>query len=416
MLTCAFVALALSAPAAEDIPAPSSPGWHVSPFDLAKGDFDLGLKGYVQEDLKSYPNWDANPVYRDPRSSLRRVRIGIEGGWRRLSFDIEGDPHDDAEHLKNAYVELKLSSALHVRAGNFKLPVSTERLMSEAHTDFVERSGPASRFGPDRDWGAVLSGRWHKRLSYEAGVFEGDGRQNAERADTTGAGRVVMSVRPGLDVAAGFAQGHVTADPEVDGVEAKPKGFDGKSPSGFRFYPRHFVNGRRRRLDADATWRRGPASLGAEFLQQREERRGQGTTCQGELGQGCDDLPELIGNGWVVQGTWLLTGEKKQRSIHPAHPFFHGPGAIELAVRYDALRFGEAGSSTGFQGAGSRTRNLRPGGNDVLTGGLSWWPEQWLRLLGNVAMEHYRDPVFAPVPGRTGHYLSLLARLQLEIP
>jgi hypothetical protein len=43
-------------------------------------------------------------------------------------------------HLKNFWGELRFHRAFRVQAGNFKLPVSAERLTSAAKTDFVERS------------------------------------------------------------------------------------------------------------------------------------------------------------------------------------------------------------------------------------------------------------------------------------
>jgi phosphate-selective porin len=181
----------------------------------------------------------------------------------------------------------------------------------------------------------------------------------------------------------------------------------GDGPAGFRFYPRHFVNGRRLRLGGDAAYVNGPVALKAEYLQGRERRIGQGSVF--------DDLPEEVATGWAVSGTWLLTGDKKRGTIRPKSPLFNGAGAVEIGARYESLHFDDTGPSTGFEGAGNRARNIRPVADRVLTAGLSWWPVGWARLMGNVLVERYADPLLAPEPGRH-NYVSLLGRLQFQLP
>jgi phosphate-selective porin len=117
-----------------------------------------------------------------------------------------------------------------------------------------------------------------------------------------------------------------------------------------------------------------------------------------------------------VQATWLLTGDKKKQTIKPRRPLFHGPGAIEIGARYEELRFDDTGPDTGFAGVGNRSRNIRPAADTAFTGGLSWWPIQWVRLMGNVVIERFEDPLLAPEPGRTGDYVTLMWRVQLELP
>ena len=52
----------------------------------------------------------------------------------------------------------------------------------------------------------------------------------------------------------------------------------------------------------------------------------------------------------------------------------------------------------------------------AFTAGLSWWPESWLRLMGNVVLESFEDALLAPEPGRQGQYVTVLGRLQLQVP
>jgi phosphate-selective porin len=199
----------------------------------------------------------------------------------------------------------------------------------------------------------------------------------------------------------------VTAAPAGADVEASPKGFSGWTESGFRFFPPAFVDGRRVRWGADARIQTGPAALWGEFLEGRERRRGQGPNFE--------DLPELRGDGWSVNATWLVTGEKKTRTIRPDRPLFGGPGAVEVALRYQELWFDDV-SDEGFESAGNRAANVRPAGLRAFTGGLSWWPSSFLRVMGNVLVERFDDALRAPEPGKAGNYVSVLGRVQVHLP
>jgi len=386
--------------------------WRTGPFKVTSpgGDFELGLSGYLQEDFRSYRDW--SPA--EPKTSeLRRLRIGVEGKWKRLSFQVDVDPRKErpedtvegAHYLKNAYLELRLAKALRIRGGHFKLPFSPEFLTSAAKTDFGERSMLVDALGLDRDWGGVALGEIG-RVRYEAGVFQGDGWRTHQRAGTTGAARVEVTPLTGLDFGTSYDEGRVEADDEA--LSARPKGFSARGPGGFRFSARHFVDGRRRRLGADGTLHRGPVGLKGEIARAWEERKGQGATF--------DDLPRAVTTAWAVSGTLLVTGDRKRNTIRPRHPVPHGLGAVEVGMRYESVRVDDDGPDAGFAGAGNRARNILPVGDRVLTGGLSWWPRQWLRFLGNVVVERFDDDLIVPEPGRRGNYVTLLGRVQVSLP
>ncbi|MET0553249.1 MAG: porin [Vicinamibacteria bacterium] len=376
--------------------------------EVVKGDFRFAPAGYVQGDFRSFHDWEAGDEdtgnLRGETRELRRLRVGFELEYKWFAFELDVDPHADGDELKDLYADLQIHDAFRIRGGHFKLPVSPEFLTSAARTDFIERSLLADTIGPDRDWGVMVHGR-ADRLGYDVGVFRGDNRTSATRADWTGAARVTFELAKALDLGASFAQGRVDEDPSDDPVA---KGMQGAGAAGFEFYDRHFVDGTRRRLGADLKYTPGPLGLKAEYLEGREERRGQGSTF--------DDLPDQVARGWAASATLLLTGDAKKARIEPKRPFPHGPGAIEIGVRYEDLRFDDDGDDTGFSGAGDRARNIRPAADRVLTGGLSWWPVHYVRFMGNVAVERYLDPLLAPEPGRRGNYVTLLFRAQLQVP
>jgi phosphate-selective porin len=412
-LSAACLLLAPAAGAQEKKKA-DPPGWQVKPFSIENpsAGFRLALQGYVQADFRSFPEWppdaeDGTSLHAD-EFEWRRFRIGLEGEWKRLTFEVDVDPvFEEGGELKDAWVSLRLARALQVRGGHMKLPVSPERLTSPSKTDFVERAAVVEEIAPIRDWGVTLHGEIGRFVEYQAGVFEGDGSKRDERAGTTAAARLVLKPARWLDLAGSFSQGGVEAAPVGDDLDPEPKGFSGRSASGYRFFPPVFVDGRRVRWGADARIQTGPVALWGEFLEGREERRGQGPTLE--------DLPEVRGHGWSVTATWLVTGEKKARTIRPGDPLFGGPGAVELAVRYEELWFDDVGNE-GFESAGSRAANVRPAGVRAFTGGLSWWPSPFLRLVGNAVVERYDDVLRSPEPGKSGNYVSLLGRVQVHLP
>ena len=71
-------------------------------------------------------------------------------------------------------------------------------------------------------------------------------------------------------------------------------------------------------------------------MQSREQRK--------EQSNRNEDLSDFIGTAWYVTGTWFVTGEDKDNNINPQAPavLSGGIGAIELAVRYEQLRFESA--------------------------------------------------------------------------
>lgn len=390
------------------------PGWQASPFSLENpsADFRVALTGYVQADLRAFPEWpaeaeDSGSLHADD-FEWRRFRIGIEGKWKRLSFEVDADPaFEEGDELKDAWLSLRLAKALQVRGGHMKLPVSPERLTSPSKTDFVERADVVNAIAPDRDWGVVLHGEIGRFLEYQAGVFEGDGSASDSRAGTTAAARLVLKPARWLDLGGSWSQGDVEAEPAGGALDPEPKGFRGRGASAYTFFSPVFVNGRRLRWGADARVQTGPVAVWGEFLEGREQREGQGPTLE--------DLPELRGDGWSVTATWLLTGERKTRTVRPGAPLFGGPGAVEIAVRYEELWFDDV-SDEGFESAGSRAANVRPSGLSAFTAGLSWWPSSFLRLAGNVVLERYDDALRAPEPGQTGNYVSVLGRVQVHLP
>ena len=219
--------------------------------------FEISPRGYVQFDWRGYPDWTVatgSGRLEYETFAVRRLRAGIDGQWRRMSFEFTVDPMDDLDDtlIKDAYIQIRLTRALRLRGGQFKLPGSREYGTSARSLDFLERSAFAQSIAPGRDIGGMAFGELGRRFAYEAGLFAGDGNGRNSRSGITSAGRVVWNGPRDVELAGSFTEGRTTA------VETESaNGLEGRSPSGYRFFERLYVDGRRTRVGGDAQWTPG---------------------------------------------------------------------------------------------------------------------------------------------------------------
>lgn len=99
------------------------------------------------------------------RAFLRQARVSIDGGWqRRAGFELDVDLSDPESPLRDAWLEARIASSLHVRVGRFKRPYSRLELQS-ASTLPLRRRGLGNDLVVDslgyggRGVGTELSGK-----------------------------------------------------------------------------------------------------------------------------------------------------------------------------------------------------------------------------------------------------------------
>jgi phosphate-selective porin len=158
-------------------------------------------------------------------------------------------------------------------------------------------------------------------------------------------------------------------------------------------------------------WTPGPFSVRGEYIRSQEARVGQGVGGEQALD---DTLPDYIGRGWYVGGTWAITGEKKAGGIEPKKPFLQGGfGAIEVVGRIESLAF--AGVDTREPPSRSR-RAANPGGNTehVVTVGVNWYLNKWVKVLVNQIGEQIENLQYSPVPSQNRFWNTVL-RLQFAM-
>ncbi|MBK5255552.1 MAG: hypothetical protein JJE39_05930 [Vicinamibacteria bacterium] len=387
--------------------------WHREGFVLKKGQSRIELVGYVQEDFRRF-DWnvlgDETGAKRNPGHKLRRTRIGSKARFGDLSLIFVIDPRNSQKgsRLKDVTAGYEFSMMANLLAGYFKPSIGQEFLTSSSKTDFVDRNMAANMLSPDRDWGVELSGS-SRRVGYAVGGFAGDGNSHPQSSGASGTARLILKPVKGLELAGSILQGEVTADPLGSATPPAPKGNPGKTATGFAFWQSPHVNGTRRRLGSDLSYSRGPFKLQAEYLETREQRKGQGDTGL--------DIPDVLGRGWNVQASYVLTGESKGSTVEPTASLFKGGrGALEVVARVESLKFDDTGPSPGVSSFSNRASNISPAGSSAIQVGANYWTATFMKIQASALWESYEDPRIAPVPGDQGRYLTLIARLHFIIP
>jgi phosphate-selective porin len=365
-----------------------------------------------------------NPVDFDT-VEVHRMRVGIEGDlFDHIQYSVErelkeretSDPlqKSSKSQWKDVYVEANYTDAAQVRVGKFKVPFGLDQTSGESNLDFVYRSLGGSYLSPGRDIGAMVHGRFFKRgLNYWAGAFKQDGENSRtskiEGGDLTVAVRVtttpfrhVVSALKDAEVGGSFATS------ELKNESVYPNGLRARTVmSQFVFFEPVFVNGDRRRFGVDADWTAGAFGARAEYIAMNESREAQGL--------GDDDLHPNRGRAWYALASYVLTGERKNRPVEPKHGglFRGGMGAVEVAARYDRIRFdSEPGDDVPFRN--SRAVVIYPNGNKVVTLGVNYYANRWIKLQLNGIRESIDDLERSPTLSSTPFW-STVFRLQLEL-
>ena len=381
----------------------------------------FGQDVYVSLRARAVFDWRGfDPDLEEETFDLNVARIGVKGELtRHFDYEIEREMDEDGvwQDWKDVYINWDTFERFEVRAGRYKIPFGFEQNLGRTEIDFIYRSRISTQLTPARDKGVTVSGRFIGRaLTYEVGLFNTDGdigklvepQFTPDAEDDLGptfAARFTATVfRPlvgeeaalrSLRVGVAYTNGHL------------PEGLNslrGETPYGYDYFEPVYVNGRRQRLGLELDWTPGPYGLRAEWIQSREDRLGQGL--------GNRDLSDVVGTGWYVYGTWLVTGQDKDDNISMRRSVLNGgPGAIELAVRYEQLGFGSA-SKDGPAESNPRAEHLLENRDRIWTAGVNWYVMPHVKVVANAIHEDFEDPARTPLAGETSFWSGVL-RLQI---
>jgi phosphate-selective porin OprO and OprP len=348
---------------------------------------------------------------------FRVRRAGINGEISdHVEFQIERDLQSFGR-WRDVFANWRTFRQFEVTAGHFKVPFGREELIGISDVDFAFRSLVSTTIPPARDTGVMAHGRFLQRgFTYQLGVFShdgGNGRLQEEQFVTSGdipgfgpsfAGRVTATpLRPLHEtfdtLRVGFAYGGVDVPEGLNSLR-------GETVHGTEdFFEPVYVNGMRTRIGVEVSYSPGPVGLAGEWMRAREERKGQGL--------GDVDLSDFITTGWYATATWLLTGEDKDDfNGNPRRSLFtEGAGAVEVGARYEKLRF-ESEEKSGPAFRNPRAEHILPNSDKVLTLGINWFVNRWVRITLNGIREEFEDAARTLVPGITVFW-SGVTRLQI---
>jgi phosphate-selective porin OprO/OprP len=382
---------------------------------------DFRLK--LQADFWSSP--DPTPREESLLDWSRR-RIGIKGFvLKKLEYEIEHDLASDGE-WRDVYLNAAWLPYAQGQAGKFKIPYSYEALTGPADLDYVFRTRAVDALACGRSVGFMAHGQLRKKaVHYQFAYFEDDGERPPELKPSYPDEPLPANPRqPALALRGTVAPFHLAGNKgllktltvgaamvETD-VPEGPNHLQGQSASGYHFFPRlYLTSGRRLRTGLEFVWTPGPAGVSAEYLVSSEARVGVGVGTPGQLDQ---TLPDLVGRGWYLSGTWVLTGERKEGGIIPKKPIFRGGvGAVEAAVRYESLTF-ETANPDGPPSFSRRSPTVMPNRERALTIGANWYLNKWVKIQFNGIRESFDDPARSPIPDRPSFW-SFACRLQFVL-
>jgi phosphate-selective porin OprO and OprP len=380
--------------------------WNDRPSVVFGEDIHVDLRARAAFDWRAF-----DPEVDEDQYDLNVLRVGLKGELtRHLDFEIERE--------LDAYLNWDTFDAVSVRGGRFKMPFGFEQNLSRTDLDFVYRSRISTQLTPARDRGVTVYGRGLNRgVSYEIGVFNSDGdigKLDEPQFDTGGedaglgptyVGRLTGTVlRPLLGQEAALRSLRMGIAYTNGRLPEGLNSLRGETPYGFDYFEPVYVKGRRQRLGVELDWTPGPASLRAEWIQTREDRLDQGL--------GDRDLSDVLGTGWYVSGTWLITGQDKDQSISMRRAVIRGgPGAIELAARYEVLGFSSA-SKEGPAESNPRAEHILENSDRLWTAGVNWYPMEHVKVVVNGIHESFEDSQRTPLPGQTAFW-SGVVRLQI---
>jgi phosphate-selective porin OprO/OprP len=391
--------------------------WDNRPSIVFGKDIHLDIRMKLQTDWRTF-----DPDVDEKLYDFHSLRFGLKGEvTKHFSYEFERELSSSLElgDWKDVYVDWHTYDAISIQGGRFKVPFSAEQLTGPTDTDFAYRSLAATIIAPARDKGGMVYGRFFGRgLTYQAGVFKGDGDGGqikeeqfvepggtAESIGPSFAGRVTAAVLRPLPVPQRLRSLRLGAAYTNAQLPEGLNSLRGKSVFGTAtFFERVYVKGRRQRIGTELEWTPGPFGLKAEWMQAREDRLQQSNRNA--------DLSDFVSTGWYVGGTWVVTGESKGDSITPKKPLFKGGiGAIEIGARYDQLGFASA-STEGPAFTNPRAEHLVPNTDQVWTIGANYFPNRWVRLVGNAIHENFADTNRSIVKGTAGFW-AILFRFQL---
>jgi phosphate-selective porin OprO/OprP len=344
--------------------------------------FVLKITGQLQSDYR----WYVNPA--DERDIdqfvIRRARFGLEATmFKYYEFRFMPDFALGNTQLVDGYMNVHYIDSFQVAAGKFKQPFSYEQLIQDRFTPLMERS-LIDQLVPARDVGIMFHGQniFANRFDYAIAVSNGEQNGNGDTNNSKDLnGR--LALRPFATWEGSWLERLQIGMSAGYGVEYEPVMPNSlKSPEGvtfFQFNKDVLADGGRWRLSPELAYFLGSFGTSAQYFHMTQRLR----ALKG-------DPVHVPYDGFYVQATYLLTGEKRtgySQQISPLRPFDPlnerggGLGAWELAGRVSRIQAGNVVFATGPNRLADP--KLFSSGATEMTLGFNWYINKWARMQVN---------------------------------
>jgi phosphate-selective porin OprO and OprP len=309
-------------------------------FSLSSPDhaYNIDFGGIVQGDGRFFTSGDDKNG--GSTFFLNRVRPILTGAVAKYyNFNITPDFGQGRVVLQDAYLNFTYFDFANLRTGKYKAPLDLERLQNDRDLEFSERS-EIQNLVPNRDYGADLHGRlFEGRVFYDAALMNGvpnntaavdrdinDGKDFVGRIFATpfelGENQWLKGLGFGFAGSYGDESGSTTSVYQTYGMS-----------TWFSYNKGVTASGLRARIEPQLYYYWRGFGLLAEYAQD-EHSLNLDTTAHGKLINRTDTFTDT---GYVVQGSYLLTGEDASygwvKPYHPFDPRNRSWGAWEVAAR-----------------------------------------------------------------------------------
>ena len=360
---------------------------------------------------------------------IRRARIELTGKvYDAYEFLVSADfasPNNGntGSILDQAWLNVGYWKPLQFRFGQFKAPMSLEKMTSSNNLDFQERSS-LNQLVANEDRGAMVWGIPKDGITYALAATTGEGAKNRNDADPRVdnmefIGRSTVNFAQIMEVPNKDAVYHVGASASYTELSAATgngylsgTGNVRTEARGINYFSMPVINTgnvlgvdkaiERTRYGVEGAFAYNQFKVQSEWI--RNNFSGNNTAT--------NSFDKNI-DAWYVEALWLITGEKYADSykdgiwggIKPKNNFElgkEGLGAWEAGIRYskfDASDFNDVATATGAAGAGNlaniTTINLTNSTleADTWTAGIKFIPNPNFRFLLNYVDTSFDTPI-----------------------
>jgi phosphate-selective porin OprO/OprP len=367
--------------------------------------YEFGFKGLYQYDVENFSGDTTSPTngaeLLPDSNAWRRKEFNFYGKtpWG-MDFNIGYDftvtgfkttPSGAGVHGKwiDNFLRYSNKDFGEIRIGQFKTPVGWEEASSSSATTFMERALPVQATNMDRRIGIDYLYQGIPNVLLYAAYFSGgdlngdnDGHGPAARAVWTpfnrqpGAGSREESNVLHLGIAYETEQRDATTDGR--GIVTNPAARFRARPEANLISTRLVDTGNLAfpgtidRLGFEGAWIHGPLLVQGEYLTFSADPRGK---------------PSYTGNGYYIQGSWVLTGESRPYAkgaignVRPTNDW----GAFEVALRYSTVDLNDG--------------PVFGGEEDDITLGANWYLGQHFKFQANYIWASTTKRYGAPING-----------------